>query len=192
MKKPIALLFCLCVSLAVFCPGIVAANVAVNDAGCLVCHDSSFGTGSLHSTHQGKECTICHVATTGGDTPASSKCVVCHPSGNPGKCPLVIVHEDGGAVCFSCHQNCEQVTTTTTTVPGGPCAAEEIYGENSAQVQILRALRDGVLSKSPEGREIIKLYYQWSPIITMAVKNDPAFKAEMKAMIDGILGLAAE
>lgn len=115
MKKPIALLFCLCVSLAVFCPGIVTANPTVDDTGCLACHDASFGEGSLHTTHGSQACTICHVAT--GDTPATSKCIVCHPVGSPGKCPLVNQHEVAGAVCFSCHQDCEQVTTTTTTTP---------------------------------------------------------------------------
>ena len=54
---------------------------------------------------------------------------------------------------------------------------------------ILRKFRDEVLSKTPEGREIIKLYYQWSPIIVQAMKNDEEFKEEAKEMIDGILEL---
>ncbi len=100
MKKPIALLFCLCVSLAVFCPGIVMANPTV-DASCQACHDASFGEGGLHTIHTGQDCTICHVAT--GDTPASSKCIVCHPVGDPGLCPLANAH---GSSCLECHTDC--------------------------------------------------------------------------------------
>jgi len=209
MKKLTAFLFCLCLFLAVFYPGIVTAHKNVDDTGCLTCHDASFGTGSLHNTHTDKACTICHRAN--GDTPASAKCIVCHPTGNPGTCPLVVTHEAGSAVCFSCHQDCEQVTTTTTTpvtttttpvttttttpvtttTPGG-CPSEEIYGDNSVEVRILRALRDGVLSKTPEGRELIKLYYRWAPVITMAVRHDPALKAQMKELVDGIMGWSVE
>jgi hypothetical protein len=60
------------------------------------------------------------------------------------------------------------------------------------EVRILRALRDGVLSKTPEGRELIKLYYRWAPVITMAVRHDPALKAQMKELVDGIMGWSVE
>jgi hypothetical protein len=68
---------------------------------------------------------------------------------------------------------------------------EEIYGAQSAEVTALRAVRDNMLRQTPEGREIIQLYYQWAPLISMAVRNDRAFKAEMQDLIDGILGLSA-
>lgn len=65
-----------------------------------------------------------------------------------------------------------------------PCAAEVIYGEDSKEVIILRVVRDNFLSKTPEGRELIKVYYQWSPIIVKAIENDEEFKKEIKQMID--------
>jgi len=45
------------------------------------------------------------------------------------------------------------------------------------------------LSKSPEGQELINLYYQWSPEIVKAMEKDEEFKEEVKEMIDGVLGL---
>ena len=69
------------------------------------------------------------------------------------------------------------------------CVPEAIYGEYSEEVELLRNFRDNVLSKTPAGQEIIKLYYQWSPAIVKAMENDEEFKEDMKDMIDGVLGL---
>jgi hypothetical protein len=63
--------------------------------------------------------------------------------------------------------------TTTTTISSGPCAAEAIYGENSEQTELLREYRDNVLSKTPEGQEIIKTYYKFSPTETKLLKQRP-------------------
>ena len=46
--------------------------------------------------------------------------------------------------------------------------------------------------QTPEGREIIKLHYQLSPVIVTAMEKDEEFKEEMKEMIDGVLGLVVE
>ena len=67
------------------------------------------------------------------------------------------------------------------------CLAKEIYGGYSEETDLLRHFRDNVLTKTPEGQEIIRLYYQWSPAIVKAMKEDEVFKAELKEMIDGIL-----
>ena len=75
----------------------------------------------------------------------------------------------------------------TTTTKKGICTTEVIYGENSEEVELLRYLRDDVLSKTPEGREIIRLYYQLSPVIVKAMDGDEEFKEEVKEMIDGVL-----
>ncbi len=48
-----------------------------------------------------------------------------------------------------------------------------------------------MLSATPNGREIIRLYYKWSPVIVKAMEKDEAFKAEIKAFIDGILPLVS-
>ena len=78
-----------------------------------------------------------------------------------------------------------------TTVQN-PCLAREIYGEHSEEVELLRYTRDNILNRSSEGRELIKLYYQWSPVIVRAMEKDEGFKEGMKEMIDGILGLIGE
>ena len=65
-----------------------------------------------------------------------------------------------------------------------PCAVEAIYGEDSAEAEALRLIRDHVLSKTPEGQALIKLYYFWSPFIVRAMENDQQFKAEVKELFD--------
>jgi hypothetical protein len=37
--------------------------------------------------------------------------------------------------------------------------------------------------------KIIKLYYQWSPIIAKAMEEDKELKAEVKELLDGALEL---
>jgi hypothetical protein len=87
------------------------------------------------------------------------------------------------------------ITTTTsspastTTTSSRPCLAEELYGEHSEKTEILRYFRDNKLSKSPEGQELISLYYEWSPAIVEAMEEDEEFKKEVKGIIDGVLWL---
>ena len=78
-------------------------------------------------------------------------------------------------------------TSTTTTAPSQPCPSEEIYGEDSDEVLLLRSFRDNILSKTPEGQEIIRLYYWWSPVIVTAIEEDERVKEEIKVIIDRIL-----
>jgi hypothetical protein len=68
-----------------------------------------------------------------------------------------------------------------------PCAAETIYGENSEQAELLRKYRDKVLSKTPEGQEIIKTYYKFSPTITKLFEGNPLLKNKAKVLIDSML-----
>ena len=82
--------------------------------------------------------------------------------------------------------------TTTTTTGSGGCFSELLYGEYSKEAELLRYFRDDVLGKTPEGQEIIRLYYQLSPVIVKAMEKDKQFKEEMKEMIDGILPLIFE
>jgi hypothetical protein len=92
-----------------------------------------------------------------------------------------------------------KLTTTTTTVPitttttkKGICISEFIYGEGSEEVEFLKYLRDKVLGKTPEGQEIIRLYYEWSPVIIKTMKQDKEFKEGVKALVDEILLLIGE
>jgi len=72
------------------------------------------------------------------------------------------------------------------------CFIQEIYEKNSEEIKVLRNYRDNVLNKTPEGQELIKLYYQWSPTIVEAMEEYEEFKKEVKEMIDGILLLIKE
>jgi len=83
-------------------------------------------------------------------------------------------------------------TTTSTTIEDQPCPVEEIHGEYSEATELLRYFRNNVLGQTPEGQEIIRLYYQWSPAIVKAMKKDDGFKEEVKEIIDGILLLITE
>ena len=69
------------------------------------------------------------------------------------------------------------------------CAVETIYGEDSGETILLRKFRDDVLSKTPEGRNLIKLYYRWSPVIIKAMREDQEIKKEIKGLVNGILPL---
>lgn len=70
-----------------------------------------------------------------------------------------------------------------------PCFSEELYGEYSEEVKFLRYFRDNLLNQTPEGRELIKLYYQLSPEMLKIMKEDDKFKEKMKVMVDSLLPL---
>jgi len=69
------------------------------------------------------------------------------------------------------------------------CLTEEIYGEYSEETKMLRGFRDDMLSKTSEGQEIIKLYYEWSPVIVKAMEEDKKFRKEIKSIIDEFLSM---
>jgi hypothetical protein len=79
------------------------------------------------------------------------------------------------------------ITTTTTTTRTLPCTAEALYGEDSKEVEFLRYTRDNILNRTSKGRELIKLYYQWSPVIVKIMEKDEALKKEVKEVIDRFL-----
>ena len=84
------------------------------------------------------------------------------------------------------------LTTSSTTTTICICLAEIIYGVYSEETELLRSFRDDTLKRTPEGREIIRLYYEWSPAMVKAVGEDEGFKAELKEMMDGILPIIRE
>jgi DMSO/TMAO reductase YedYZ molybdopterin-dependent catalytic subunit len=69
------------------------------------------------------------------------------------------------------------------------CPVEKIYGQYSKEAGFLRYVRKNILSQTPEGGEIIKLYYEWSPAIVKEMEEDEKFKEYVKEMIDGVLKL---
>jgi hypothetical protein len=52
---------------------------------------------------------------------------------------------------------------------------------------LLRKYRDTVLSKTPEGQEITKTYYEFSPIVTNLLEQRPLLNNRAKSFIDSML-----
>jgi len=50
-------------------------------------------------------------------------------------------------------------------------------------------LRDNILNQTPAGQELIRLYYELSPVIVEMMNEDADFKLQVKEMIDGVLPL---
>jgi Tol biopolymer transport system component len=69
------------------------------------------------------------------------------------------------------------------------CPILRIFGEGSEEVQRLRDFRDNVLNQTLEGRQLIEVYYKWSPVIVRALEEDEKFKEEIPELIDEILPL---
>ena len=200
MRKGFAVISCICFCLAVAMafPRLSASHPMVDESGCRECHDlGDFSLEGLHGMHL--DCFACHDGPTQLGTVNSSACLACHPGSMPDtnaeRCDLIVFHEGNpnyipsGASCLSmgCHSvDCDGVPVTTTK-PATTCPSIEIYGEGSLEVTLLRAVRDNLLSQTPEGQELIKLYYQWSPVMVKAMEEDEAFKEEFKNMIDKLL-----
>jgi hypothetical protein len=81
---------------------------------------------------------------------------------------------------------------TTTTAKKCSCLIKKIYGEYSEETELLKYLRDNQLNQNPEGRGLIRLYYEWGPVIAEVMEKDEVFKENVKEMIDGILQLIEE
>ena len=94
--------------------------------------------------------------------------------------------EEGELISYECIQK------EVDNDDGGVCPSAYLLGERDPRIDVLRQYRDEVLSQSPVGKEIIELYYQFSPFIVMVMKEDESFKEDVKGMIDGVLGLVEE
>ena len=58
------------------------------------------------------------------------------------------------------------------------------------EVVLLKQFRDAVLTKTDEGRQLIEIYYKWSPWIADALKQSQELKEEIKDIIDELIPLA--
>ena len=79
------------------------------------------------------------------------------------------------------------LTSTTTITSSQPCTASFLYGEHSNETELLRCFRDNILGKSAEGQKLIKLYYQWTPLIVKMMEEDESFQLEVKELMDVLL-----
>ena len=71
--------------------------------------------------------------------------------------------------------------------PDAECPLIRALNNDEKKLDTLRKFRDEVLSKTPAGREYIRLYYEWSPFIVQAMEEDEAFKQEVQALIEQLL-----
>ena len=69
------------------------------------------------------------------------------------------------------------------------CLVTLVLDTDSNDLIFMRRFRDEVLSKTPEGQEIIGLYYEWSPVIVKAIEEDEEFKEKVKSVIEDVLPL---
>jgi hypothetical protein len=106
----------------------------------------------------------------GTDTCSSGACI--NHSGNP---------------CPSDTECNEQTNMCEGGGRGNPCLAETLYGEDSAEVNLMRYVRDVILNQTIEGQELIRVYYEWSPIITRLMQEDEVFKEDVQGMIEEVL-----
>ena len=78
-------------------------------------------------------------------------------------------------------------STTTITDPDSGCPATVLYGEDAEELVTLRSFRDDILAETGEGRELIKLYYLFSPALVKLLGEDQAFRKDVKEMVDEIV-----
>ncbi len=97
------------------------------------------------------------------------------------------VHAVRGGQCSVVPTTTTTTVPSTTSIPDDTCPARRIYGDRSEETETLRRFRDGVLSRTAEGQEIIKLYYLWSPVIVKEMEEDEALRKWMKETIDRVL-----
>ncbi len=102
-----------------------------------------------------------------------------------------------GDLCTEkCEEACDEFSCGDLKYPSGgcnltdtACSLEYLLYEDNPDLAVIRQYRDEVLSQSPVGQEIIRLYYEWSPAIVKAMEEDEAYKEEVKEMIDVVLEL---
>jgi hypothetical protein len=91
-----------------------------------------------------------------------------------------------------CQSGCCEQAQVTTTIDDDECTIDYILEGDEAHFAAIRDFRDSVLSQTPAGQELIKIYYQWSPIIVHAMENNAEFKEWVTEQVEGILALVEE
>jgi hypothetical protein len=71
--------------------------------------------------------------------------------------------------------------------PPGPCPAEAVLGEDDPRLDTLRAFRDQVLAKNPNGQKMIKMYYDASAAVVQMMERDPAVKQAAREYLGALL-----
>ena len=80
-------------------------------------------------------------------------------------------------------------STTTTSVPAQPCPIETLYGKDAAETQLLRYYRDTLLNSTPQGKEMVRLYYEWGPLLVKVFEENEVLREEIKLLLAEIIAL---
>ncbi|GEM_PF-3682205 len=67
---------------------------------------------------------------------------------------------------------------------GGKCfIATELYGEDSAEVALLRRFRDSVLVPNPFGKSFVATYYRAAPHVVRLMRRSRAIKTALDVIV---------
>lgn len=77
-------------------------------------------------------------------------------------------------------------STTTTSIEDKQCPIARTLGQDSPDLENLRAFRDGTLSRSAIGRKVIQLYYHSAASINAALEKSPQLRAFTRGMLHAI------
>jgi len=157
---------------------------------CQTCHAATFTFGTpWHTSHQGYvgiNCERCHAGGFSALIP-TRVCTACHNESATSAvslpCDWVELNPTHKAVCVSCHAACNEPPSP----PPGPCPAETVLGMDDPRLDNLRAFRDRVLAKNPEGQKMIRMYYDSSVAVVKMLEKKPGLKQAARQYLDVIL-----
>jgi len=81
----------------------------------------------------------------------------------------------------------ESEPATVTITIGKQCPMVKLYGEDSAQVELLRRYRDEVLEQTATGGLVASLYYKLAPLAEKMIDNSPYLRQTAKRLVDMLL-----
>ena len=76
---------------------------------------------------------------------------------------------------------------TTTTVPGGPCPAKTIMGQDNPELKKLRILRNEVFTRTAAGNYYTALYYKHASELSDIFARDAALKGKAYMLIQSLM-----
>jgi hypothetical protein len=76
---------------------------------------------------------------------------------------------------------------TTTTVPGGPCPAKTIMGQDNPELKKLRILRNEVFTRTAAGNYYTALYYKHASELSDIFARHAALKGKAYMLIQSLM-----
>jgi hypothetical protein len=80
--------------------------------------------------------------------------------------------------------------TSSSTTTSELCPAQKVLGDNTADIEALRAFRDGPLARSAVGRRIIEIYYNNADSINLALDRSPVLRFAARKFFEAAALLA--